>query len=309
MIYLNNLMNRVDGWGQPNNPETNEPQGVFKRVFATRAATVAFGVPLEVAAVAENVFKATVKGIFIPVRLAVNTFSCLTGSEACEDCNDKLPKVKSFLRAVYRVAAYAIGTFFTLTLGFISPAANFKLHAALGLAENRRERDQETAASIAEAENARKAEEALRQAALKRQAELNLKVEQEKATTEASKKAEHDKAAAEAAKKAEEDKAAAEAAQKAQIQKAAIEASKKAEQDKANAEAARKAAQEKAAAEAAKKAEHDKVVAAEAAKKLELEKAAAAKKVEEDVEVDDIDVEVQEKPRWYKPWTWSLSVV
>lgn len=301
MSPLNNLMNRVDGWSQSLNPETDEPQGFFKRVVAGRLATVVFGVPLEVAAAAQNVFKTFYKGVFMPLKVVANTISCVSGTDALDVLDEKLPKYKSFFKAVYRVAAYAIGTFFTLTVGFISPAANFKLHAVLGLGVNERERDQQAAAALIDIENAKKAEAVLKEAAAKLQAELTQKAEQEKAAAAAAKRAVQEKLAVEATKKAEQEKAAAEAAKKAELEKVIA---KKAEAAKIAVEAGKKADQEKAAA------------AAQAAKKAEQEKAAAAAKIENTrnvaaSEVDSIEAEindilkVEHKPStWYKPWTW-----
>lgn len=298
MEPFNNVMNGINDWSLPRNPYTNEPQSFFKREVATRVATVTVGAPVEITAVAQNIFRAVTNGVFIPLKIVVNVFSCISGSNSLDDLDDFLPKVQSFLKAVYRVVAYAIGTFSTFTLGFISPSANFKLHEALGLAENRRERDLETAKALADLADALRAEQTLKEAAIKWQADL-MKIEHDKAAAEATKKVVQEKAAEAAARKSEEDRAAAEATQSGVTENEPVSNTSEHEQ----------------ASSATYSADVDTTVSTTntANPSTTKETSVLVPEAEDEVpEIDDIDIEIEleqvvNQPVWYKPWTWSKN--
>jgi hypothetical protein len=138
---LNNCMNRINGWSQPINPTTGQPQGFARRHIATRVAT-ACCFPQEIAAIVQNALLSVVQAPCAVLKLGVGTAACIfKSSDLLQKLNNKLPySLTDFMRTVARVIGYAIGAFSTITLGaLISPSANFRLHCALGLVSNQRE--------------------------------------------------------------------------------------------------------------------------------------------------------------------------
>lgn len=162
MDSINNLLNRIDAWGKDFNPETNESQSVFKRTVATRLATVFIGSILDITALAKEAFTA----ICVPTKKLLNKFKELSGSNCFDTVERNLPTTKNLSATMNRVAAYAIGAFSSVTVGIISPSANFDLHCNLNLARNVNQEAQEISALMQEIAYERKAKELLEQSNL-----------------------------------------------------------------------------------------------------------------------------------------------
>lgn len=160
MDPLNNWMNCVDRMSQKTDANGN-PQSWMTRNVATRAATLFVGVPLELAAVAQNIIRAPIEAVGVVGKLAVKAARVVSSAEFLRKAEDALPTFQQLVKTVARIVAYVVGTVFTATLGVISPARNFKLHCDvpyLNLATNHRA--QNLAAEL-QAQQLRKAEEEL----------------------------------------------------------------------------------------------------------------------------------------------------
>lgn len=141
MDPLNLVMNKVDNWSQKKVDETGFKHWA-KRNILTRATTVLVGVPLEIATVAQNALAVPFYTAGVVAKLAVKTVRIFSSAEFLRKADEALPTLGQLVKTILRVAAYAIGTIFTLVLGFISPSANFRLHCSipyLNLAVNVRE--------------------------------------------------------------------------------------------------------------------------------------------------------------------------
>lgn len=153
MDSVNNLLNRIDAWGQNFNPETNENQTWFKRNVATRFATVVVGSFLDITAMAKETFTV----ICVPPKFIVNTLIYISDSACLDSLDRKLPSTKNLFATMYRIAAYAIGVISSVVVGFWSPSFNFKIHYSLGLVRNINDNDQEIFSLLQQVEYDRKA--------------------------------------------------------------------------------------------------------------------------------------------------------
>lgn len=138
---LNLVMNKVDSWSQKVD-EMEVHQSWAKRHLLTRAVTVAAGVPLEITAVFQNIIATPVYAVGVVCKLATKTLRVCSSAEFLKKVDDALPSLADLARTVLRIIAYAVGTVFTATLGYLSPSANFRLHCSvpfLDLASNVRE--------------------------------------------------------------------------------------------------------------------------------------------------------------------------
>ncbi|MBA3815856.1 MAG: hypothetical protein H0X29_04930 [Parachlamydiaceae bacterium] len=155
--YVNNFLNRVEAWGNNFNPETFEEQGWCKKNVATRFATFFVGSVLDVTAVAKEALTA----VCVPAKIVLNKISIISGSEGINSIERELPSTTSLFKTVYRVLAYALGAFSSLTLGVLSPSLNFRFHCYLGIAKNHIERDQEISSFLQQVEYDKKANDLL----------------------------------------------------------------------------------------------------------------------------------------------------
>lgn len=127
---LNNFANNVDNLNQPTH-------SFVSRNIKTRALNLCVGVPLEVLAIAQNVAVAPFQAVGGVLKLAVKGLSYISKAALLNKLDQKLPSLRDFFCTTLRVIALAIGVFSSVVLGFVfSPAANFRLHEALGLVKN-----------------------------------------------------------------------------------------------------------------------------------------------------------------------------
>lgn len=128
---INNILNRIDAC----NDQTARP---IKNAICSRATNLFVSFPTEVAAVAQNILLTPFHAAGAVLKTGARIVNLVTGSQAVKNFEAKLPGFTDLLRTVTRIVAYAIGTALTLTLGVISPKANFNAHCALGLTINLR---------------------------------------------------------------------------------------------------------------------------------------------------------------------------
>ena len=129
---INPIMNQVECWSQNNEKGI---QGWAKRHVLTRGVTVLVGVPLEIATIVQNIIAAPFYAVGASFELVTKSFRMCSSSEILRKIDEALPSPKQFIKTVLRVAAYIVGTFSTLFIGFISPSANFRLHCAVPFLE------------------------------------------------------------------------------------------------------------------------------------------------------------------------------
>lgn len=125
MVPFNRLMNHVADLSRSENP--------FTRQISTRVAIVLGGVPLEVLAAFQNLLTLPFQPFGLVSKVVVKTFNICIDSQILKDFEEFLPGLRQIVVTAYKIVAYIIGTFFTGTLGFLSPMSNFYLHNAFGL--------------------------------------------------------------------------------------------------------------------------------------------------------------------------------
>lgn len=205
MSPLNQVMNRVDSWGQKVD-EIGIPQSWAKRHLLTRAITFAAGVPVELTAALQNIIATPVYAAGVVGKLATKTLRVCSSSEFLKNLDEVLPGPAQLVRTVLRVVAYAIGAIFTGTLGVLSPSANFRLHCSVpfvDLTTNVREAKLKSEwQQKIEAEKQKRAEEEAQAEEILAAVAAML----EKAEMEAEKEENERRAAAELAKTAEQQK-------------------------------------------------------------------------------------------------------
>jgi hypothetical protein len=128
MSPLNALMNHVS--------HMSHSEVVFVKYVSSRAETFFCGVPLEVLATAQNLIKLPFQPFGTIFKFAVKSIDLCVNSKTIKDLGAALPGPIDMLKTTLKIIGYAIGTFFTATLGLLCPTANFRLHCALGLVRN-----------------------------------------------------------------------------------------------------------------------------------------------------------------------------
>jgi len=129
MSPLNNMLNRINTW---NTPE----EGFIKKEIGARLANFFFTLPLEITAIAENILATGVYTASTALKSSMKVVTFLSGSEAIDKFEKKLPGFLDLLKSIARVVAYTfIGLPSTILFGvIISPEANYQLHCKQGLA-------------------------------------------------------------------------------------------------------------------------------------------------------------------------------
>lgn len=123
---LNNTFHVVNSWNTPGT-------GIFKKEILSRATNIAVTLPTEIAAVGQNALQSVVYTGSTVVKSAAKALSYISGSEAIKNFEDKLPGFRDLLGSISKIVAYAFGCLLTATVGFVYPAANFKMHCNLNL--------------------------------------------------------------------------------------------------------------------------------------------------------------------------------
>ena len=199
MSPLNGLMNHV--------AELSRSENCFTRTVSARAAMILGGIPLEIAATAQNLITLPFQPIGMTCKIMVKVVNFGINSKILKNVEDFLPGLGQIAITAYKIVAYAIGTVFTCVLGLLSPMTNFHLHCALGLIHDEK----------AEAERMQAEEEEARQHELQEamiQAKIQTKLfsirqkaaEQERLRTEEAQRERETQAAISKLAKAEEEK-------------------------------------------------------------------------------------------------------
>lgn len=136
---FNNVANMVGDWSQPKNAQ-GEDQGIFRRHVLTRFTTAIVGTAAEITDTAVQLIYSPVSAVgAVAIKPFTWTLAHLSKAEMMIKINDSVDNLYDFIKTALKVVGYAIGSVFTLTLGFVSPSANHALHNAFGLTNNVRE--------------------------------------------------------------------------------------------------------------------------------------------------------------------------
>jgi hypothetical protein len=106
------------------------------RSVGSRFTTVVAGVPLEILAVAQNLIKLPFEAAQMVIKLPAKIINTCVDSPSLNEFASSLPGPIALLKTALKVLGYAIGAFFTATLGLLSPKANFNLHVFLSLVKD-----------------------------------------------------------------------------------------------------------------------------------------------------------------------------
>ena len=125
MTPLNTLMNY--------SIQLAESDSYFKSGISSRVLMAAGGAPLEAVVAVHNAIKLPFETVLFCVKIPAKACALFITSNNLKDFADHLPGPGTIVATALKIVAYTLGATFTLTLGIISPTANFKLHTSLGL--------------------------------------------------------------------------------------------------------------------------------------------------------------------------------
>jgi len=121
------------------------------RSLGSRFTTVIAGTPLEIIAIARNLIKLPFEAAQVVIKVPTKIISTCVDSPTLKEFDTSLPGPFALIKTAFKILGHVIGTFFTATLGLLSPKANFNLHVFLGLitdekAETQRHKSNQEAA-------------------------------------------------------------------------------------------------------------------------------------------------------------------
>lgn len=125
MTPLNNLMNY--------SIQLSDSESFFKSRISSRVVMTTAGAPVEAVVAVYNAIKLPFETALFCVKIPAKASALLITSNNLKDFADRLPGPGNIFTTALKIVAYTLGAAFTLTLGFISPRANFKLHTSLGM--------------------------------------------------------------------------------------------------------------------------------------------------------------------------------
>lgn len=99
-------------------------------------------VPFELAAVFENAIKLPFQTTALIIKIPAKICKIVACSATFAEFESSLSGPADIFKTVLKIIGYAIGSFFTASLGILSPYKNFRLHCIFGLTNNNKvERD------------------------------------------------------------------------------------------------------------------------------------------------------------------------
>lgn len=120
---------------------TNTPPTTITKKISSRILT-AVCVPFELAAIFENAIKLPFQTTALIIKIPAKICKIVACSATFAEFESSLSGPADIFKTVLKIIGFAIGSFFTASLGILSPYKNFRLHCAFGLTNNNKaERD------------------------------------------------------------------------------------------------------------------------------------------------------------------------
>lgn len=129
MNPLNHLMNYSAELAQT-------PAFTSKNIYSR--SLMATAAPIEFIAVLENAIKLPFQATTVIIKIPAKLINVVINSTSLKEFESKLSTPLNVLKTTLKIVGYAVGFFFTMSLGILRPYENFQLHCAFGLVTNQK---------------------------------------------------------------------------------------------------------------------------------------------------------------------------